>query len=311
VSAPGAGSACTDADGDYEIDVPERTRTYVVTPHLNGQKTFLPARRSVRVTPGATRRANFRLRYERAIFGDVSLGCAGQTGCKVLPVAGARVTVNAVGTVSGRRRYTTRTGEDGRYKLLVRKGRYRATAPGAALDYSPARRGLNLNRARKGRADFRGCIAKGEGKSSDAVRGGTWRSTGCGHLVTVDLDRDVIFEGITGLPRIALTWKTVTRETVRSGGRERRVAYDQPRWVLGPAPVMVDRRGLVPLMPDGTPRLPEPIVVSENKVDFAHADPDTLGSVWLAGWVGQAGSGVAEGIAPDGTRVRSLRLRRS
>ena len=39
VRAKGAGRDRTDADGEYEIDVPERARKYVVTPSLRGQSS--------------------------------------------------------------------------------------------------------------------------------------------------------------------------------------------------------------------------------------------------------------------------------
>lgn len=123
----GARSARTGADGRYEIDVPEKERTYKVTAS-KARLRFKPRSRSVKVQPGRTSRANFRAQghvIEVHVIRDcpaVASDDSDKQQC-VPGVKGARATVTKVGR--GRSwRVTTR--QDGTVVIIVKEaGRYR------------------------------------------------------------------------------------------------------------------------------------------------------------------------------------------
>jgi hypothetical protein len=240
VRARGAGADRTDAEGEYEIDVPERTRTYVVTPALR-ETTFRPRRRSVRVKAGQTARASFRALYERAIAGRIRLGCSGEAGCSILPVRGVKVRATAIGTTSGARSYTATTDDDGRYKLRVRKGRYRVRTTNAVAGITPARRTLNVVRRKRANADFRACGLKGSGARGrallNAVGAGLWTSA-----PTCQEQVKVSWSPAQG--RLSFTWSgmpTCRRVAPNGGGIEGKAfALNQRRWVAGPGYVRID-----------------------------------------------------------------------
>lgn len=127
VRAGGAGRDRTDADGMYEIDVPEKARRYRVRASKAGL-TLRPRSRRVTVRPGRTSRANFRA-VGLTIKGEVTEDCSGPrassdaTEQQCTPgVAGARVTASKIGD---KKTYAVRTTSDGRYVMLVQeKGRY-------------------------------------------------------------------------------------------------------------------------------------------------------------------------------------------
>ena len=176
VTAKGAGSDRTDADGGYEIDVAEKQRTYVVQPRLRGAD-FAPPRQSVTVRPGQTKQADFRTKVEREITGRVRLGCADRGSCGILPVKGVRIRAESLGKGAS---YSATTDEAGRYELRVKKGRYRVGVPQKAemLRVRTKARRVDVTKRKTGSADFEVCGIKG-GTSGlarmSAVTGGTWK----------------------------------------------------------------------------------------------------------------------------------------
>lgn len=123
----GARSARTGADGRYEIDVPEKERTYKVTAS-KARLRFKPRSRSVKVQPGRTSRANFRAQGHvievRVIRDCPAVASDDSDKQQCAPgVKGARATVTKVGR--GRSwRVTTRS--DGTVMIVVKEaGRYR------------------------------------------------------------------------------------------------------------------------------------------------------------------------------------------
>ncbi len=150
VRARGAGGDRTDADGEYEIDVPERTRKYVVTPSLRGQR-FKPRRRSVTVRAGQTKRANFRAKVKRyEISGTVTTTTcdAAATNCEATPQQG--VPVAARGPASR----SAVTDDSGRYSIKLRRGSYRIAARGDYNSVLP--QPIVVSKDRDG-VDFVGC----------------------------------------------------------------------------------------------------------------------------------------------------------
>ena len=150
VRAKGAGRDRTDADGEYEIDVPERARKYVVTPSLRGQ-SFKPRKRSVTVRAGQTKRANFRAKVKRyEISGTVTTeNCdATATSCEATPQQG--VLVAARGPASR----SAVTDDSGRYSIKLRRGSYRIAARGDYNSVLPEP--IVVSKDRDG-VDFVGC----------------------------------------------------------------------------------------------------------------------------------------------------------
>ncbi len=151
VRAGGAGSDRTDAKGAYEIDVPERTRTYTVRPSRSGAK-FRPSKRRVRVKAGQVRRANFRMKGY-VISGRIKQKCDGGSSCVNNPIGGARVTAKR----SGRTALAT-TAADGDYALVVpRKGTWRVVPTGKGMAMSPSRRTVKVRSSRVRGKDFDAC----------------------------------------------------------------------------------------------------------------------------------------------------------
>lgn len=127
VRAGGRG-ARTGADGRYEIDVPEKARTYRVRASKAGL-TFRPRIRRVAVQPGRTSRASFRalghvilVRVTRDCPDAVSSDDDDKQQCKP-SVRGARVTAKQVG---GGKVVAVRTGRNGTAVMVVEEaGTYR------------------------------------------------------------------------------------------------------------------------------------------------------------------------------------------
>lgn len=124
----GGHGARTGADGRYEIDVPEKARTYRVRASKAGL-TIRPRSRRVAVRPGRTSRASFRalghvilVRVTRDCPDAVSSDDDGEQQCEPW-VKGARATAVKVG---GGRIVAARTGRDGTAVIIVEEaGRYR------------------------------------------------------------------------------------------------------------------------------------------------------------------------------------------
>lgn len=280
VRAKGAGADRTDAEGEYEIDVPERTGTYVVTPSLR-DVTFRPRRRSLTVKAGQTKRANFRARFERAIAGRVRMGCAGQTACSILPVAGVKVRATRIGKGPGARRYTATTDDSGRYKLRVKKGRYRVQTTNAVMNVTPGRKTLNLTRKKKGIVSFKACTIKSGGASLNAVATGAWTSPrSCGHHVTVNwsvLRRTLSF-----------TWQTAPScIRVKNGVAGKAFVPNRLVWAAGPGPV--------PISPDAG----STVNVGDERIGFQFAVPSDTGAATQFPFDGEIlanGTGTVNGI---------------
>lgn len=124
VRAGGRG-ARTGADGRYEIDVPEKARTYRVTASKAGL-TFRPKSRRVAVQPGRTSRASFKAKGHavlvRVTRTDCPIASSSDDGderkCKP-GVKGAKVTARKVG--GGSSPVSARTDADGSVLLIVEK----------------------------------------------------------------------------------------------------------------------------------------------------------------------------------------------
>lgn len=110
---------------------------------------------------------------ERLIDGAVRLDCSGESSCPKAPgVPG--VTITAAGR-------TTKTIDDGRYLLKVRKGRHTVRAQGGPLRITTAERRIDLRRRTTATADFKACGLR-QTTGLRTVTGGTWiggRPTGC------------------------------------------------------------------------------------------------------------------------------------
>lgn len=168
VKVAGAGSDRTDDRGFYEVELPDRDRTYRVTPSHSAADRFLPKRRTVRIKKGQTKKANFRMKAERTIEGEVGLACSGAS-CSRYGVFGVKI------KASGGRSYSGTTDEKGEYKLHVRKGRYRVTPDAGPMAAAPTRRTVDLRRSRKKTADYEVCLSQpssGGKASAAAVAGG-------------------------------------------------------------------------------------------------------------------------------------------
>ena len=159
VRAKGAGSDSTDSDGNYEIDVPEKKRTYKVVPK-KGKNKFKPRSRRVKVTPGQTKRADFRMKGF-VIEGKIRQACDGSV-CFDNPIGGARVIAR-----NGKRKVRATTDADGNYSLVVpRKATWRVTPKGNGMVMKPKQRKVRLRSSKKGKQNFDACAGSRGGSPS-------------------------------------------------------------------------------------------------------------------------------------------------
>ncbi len=216
VTAKGAGSDSTDADGEYSIDVPETKKTYKVVPK-QGKSKFKPESRRVKVKPGETARANFTIKGKPQIVGTVRLDCKGKASCSILPVSGAKITAKPLGgKASAAEAYSAKTDTEGRYEIKVKKGKYEVSAKARMLKTSPKEKRVKV-KSKPAEANFTACGANG-GASASAVPSGTWESglqrsvlSDCRNKFTVEYDRDrgdliVVWQGVPECVRDGKTY---------------------------------------------------------------------------------------------------------
>lgn len=290
IKVAGVGSDRTDDEGYYEVELPDRDRTYRVTPSHSAAERFTPKRRTVRVKKGQTKKANFKMKAQRTIEGRVGLACSGSS-CSRAGVFGVKIKAR------GGRSYADETDAKGEYKLHVRKGRYRVTADAGPMTASPSRRTVDVRKSRKRTADYKACLAgpSSSGKASAAaVTGGVWAQVKQESLRGVETCAEYIVLRWTPTRQLL----TVTRYSVPlcSTANNPQPTYDVTRAQYVYREARVDTgQG-------------HALVASPGRVDFVFGNPTELmrgafndegGGVRLPGWFRTIGGGKCEGKAYD------------
>jgi hypothetical protein len=148
---------------------------------------------------------------DRVIQGRVVLSCSGENSCFEEPLMNVKITAN------GPKDYRAKTGADGVFSFIVKKGVYKVTADANGVRIKDKARSLDLRKPGTKKANFDGCGFESGGASTAAVPGGIWAGKDCSSEVELRWrNSDTAGQGLS-----VVKWNSLpTCETGDGNGRD-------------------------------------------------------------------------------------------